>query len=64
MPTPDLPKIERLILLGHYRVMRKAELEHLRGGLLQMDVLQSIINGSGIKRLSRLSVPVAIDGRP
>ena len=53
MPTTDLAKIKRLILLGRYRFTRKAELERLRDGLLQTDVLESIINASGIKKILR-----------
>lgn len=53
MPTSDLAKIKRLILLGRYRFTRKAELERLRDGLLQTDVLESIINASGIKKILR-----------
>jgi hypothetical protein len=53
MPTTDLAKIKRLILLGRYRFTRKAELERLRDGLLQTDVLEAIINASGIKKILR-----------
>jgi len=49
MPTSDLAKIKRVILLGRYRFTRKSELERLRDGLLQTDVLESIINASGIR---------------
>lgn len=57
MPTNDLAKIKRLILLGRYRFTRKAELERLRDGLLQTDVLESIINANGIKKILRSTSP-------
>jgi len=57
MPSSDLAKIKRLILLGRYRFTRKAELERLRDGLLQTDVLESIINASGIKKILRSRSP-------
>lgn len=57
MPSSDLAKIKRLIILGRYRFTRKAELERLRDGLLQTDVLESIINASGIKKVLRSRSP-------
>ena len=57
MPTSDLAKIKRLILLGRYRFTRKAELERLRDGLLQTDVLEAIINANGIKKVLRSTSP-------
>jgi len=57
MLATDLAKIQRLILLGRYRFTRKAELERLRDGLLQTDVLESIINVSGIKKILGPSSP-------
>ena len=57
MPANDLAKIKRLILLGRYRFTRKAELERLRDGLMQTDVLESIINASGIKKILRSTSP-------
>jgi len=57
MIASDLPKIKRLVLLGRYRFTRKAELERLRDGLLQTDVLESIINASGIKKILRSRSP-------
>ena len=56
MLATDLAKIQRLILLGRYRFTRKAELERLRDGL-QTDVLESIINVSGIKKILGPSSP-------
>jgi hypothetical protein len=57
MPSSALAKIKRLILLGHYRFTRKAELERLRDGLLQTDVLESIINATRIKKVLRSRSP-------
>jgi hypothetical protein len=57
MPVSDLAKIKRLILLGRYRFTRKAELERLRDGLLQTDVLESIINANGIMKILRSTSP-------
>lgn len=57
MPSTELAKIKRLILLGRYRFTRKAELERLRDGLLQTDVLESIINATGINKILRSTSP-------
>jgi hypothetical protein len=57
MPGRELARIKRLILLGRYRFTRKAELERLRDGLLQTDVLEAIINANGIKKVLRSSSP-------
>lgn len=62
MPSSDLAKIKRLIILGRYRFTRKAELERLRDGLLQTDVLESIINASGIKKILRSRSPSGVVG--
>lgn len=53
MPSNELAKIKRLILLGRYRFTRKAELQRLRDGLLQTDVLEAIISAAGIKKILR-----------
>lgn len=53
MPGGDLAKIKRLILLGRYRFTRKAELERLRDGLSQTDVLEAIISANGIEKVLR-----------
>ncbi len=63
MASADLAKIKRLILLGRYRFTRKAELERLRDGLLQTDVLESIVNASGIKKILRSTSPFRAHGR-
>lgn len=57
MPSSDLAKIKRLIILGRYRFTRKAELERLRDGLLQTDVLEAIINANEIKKVLRSTSP-------
>lgn len=57
MAAADPAKINRLILVGRYRFTRKAELERLRDGLLQTDVLESISNASGIKKVQRSTSP-------
>jgi len=53
MPSSELARIKRLILLGRYRFTRKAELERLRDGLLQTDVLEAIISATGINKILR-----------
>jgi len=63
MPSTDLARIKRLILLGHYRFTRKAELERLRDGLLQTDVLEAIISAPGIKKLLRSTSPCRVGRR-
>jgi hypothetical protein len=57
MRSSDLARIKRLILLGQYRFTRKAELERLRDGLLQTDVLEAIISAPGIKKILRSTSP-------
>ena len=57
LPSSDLAKIKRLILLGRYRFTRKAELERLRDSLLQTAVLESIINATSIKKILRSTSP-------
>ena len=57
MLSGDLTKIKRLILLGQYRFTRKAELDRLRDGLAQTDVLEAIINANGIKKTLRSNSP-------
>lgn len=59
MPGGDLAKIKRLILLGRYRFTRKAELERLRDGLSQTDVLEAIISANGIEKVF---APEALSG--
>ncbi len=51
--TNDLAKIKRLILLGRYRFTRKAELERLRDGLEQIDILEAIMNAPAITKVLR-----------
>jgi len=58
MGSSDLARIKRLILLGQYRFTRKAELERLRDGLLQTDVLEAIISAPGIKKNPAFHQPV------
>lgn len=53
MRRPHDLRIKRLILLGRYRFTRKAELERLRDGLLQTDVLEAIISATGINKILR-----------
>lgn len=57
MADGDLAKIKRLILLGRYRFTRKAELERLRDGLLQTDVLEAIIEARSIRKVLRSTSP-------
>ncbi|MDP2601052.1 MAG: hypothetical protein Q8S00_00440 [Deltaproteobacteria bacterium] len=57
MPSNELAKIKRLILLGRYRFTRKAELERLRDGLLQTDVLEAIVSAAGINKILRSASP-------
>ena len=57
VPGSDLAKIKRLILLGHYRFTRKAELERVRDSLLQTDVLEAIISATTIKKILRSTSP-------
>ena len=51
--TKELAKIKRLILLGRYRFTRKAELERLRDGLEQTDILEAIMNAQAIAKIIR-----------
>ena len=55
--SSDLAKIKRLILLGQYRFTRKAELERLRDGLSQTDVLEAIISADEIMKVLRSTSP-------
>jgi hypothetical protein len=57
MPSSNLARIKRLILLGQYRFTRKAEIERLRDGLLQTDVLEAIISAPGINKILRSTSP-------
>ena len=57
MPSSELARIKRLILLGRYRFTRKAELERLRDGLLQTDVLEAIISAAGINKILSSTSP-------
>jgi len=63
MGSSDLARIKRLILLGQYRFTRKAELERLRDGLLQTDVLEAIISAPGIKKIVRSTSPFRVGRR-
>lgn len=51
--SKELTKIKRLILLGRYRFTRKAELERLRDGLEQTDVLEAIMSAQAIAKVIR-----------
>jgi hypothetical protein len=53
-----LAKIKRLVLLGRYRFTQKAELERLRDGLQQTDVLEAIIDARFIHKVLRSSSPL------
>jgi len=63
MRGSDLARIKRLILLGRYRFTRKAELERLRDGILQTDVLEAIISAPGIKKILRSTSPFRVGCR-
>jgi hypothetical protein len=63
MRGSDLARIKRLILLGRYRFTHKAELERLRDGLLQTDVLEAIISAPGIKKILRSTSPFRVGRR-
>ena len=58
MQSTELARIKRLILLGRYRFTLKAELERLRDGLHQTDVLESIVNAVAIKKVIRSTSPL------
>lgn len=50
---PILVKIKRLVITGNYIFTRKAELEMFADGITEEDVLESILNANGIKKILR-----------